>query len=120
MADLIERQLGLTPRRKIPNHALAAIMGEWARAKLTGAQALDALQIRLAERLTAAEQAEAQAIVSLVTSIPVSGSAAAIADGKASRALKITEITHVFDALDHGCAGYQTAAEVRAKLGIVG
>lgn len=118
MADLIERQLGLTTRGKISTHALSAIMGEWARGKLTGAQALNALETRGRERLTAAEQAEAQAIVNLVLNIPVTGSAAAIADGKASRALKIKEFTDVFDAMDWGCPGYQTAAEVRAKLGI--
>lgn len=119
MAELIERQLNLAPARtKISNHALSAILGEWARGKLTTVQALDALQVRGRERLTAAEQTEAQNIVNLVLNIPVAGSATAIADGRAQRALKIKEITDVFDAMDWGCTGYQTPAEIRAKLGI--
>jgi hypothetical protein len=119
LAELIERLLEeVEGKAKIPLHAFQATLAEWARGKLTGAQALDQLEALAPPRLNAAEQAEAQAIVNLVTSIPISGTAAAIADGKASRALKIKEIDDVFLLMDNHAPAYDSAAEVRSKLGI--
>lgn len=129
MAELIERLLVTdangalffpepTTRTKIALHLLQAILAEWARGKITAAQALDALEAAGPPRLSAAEQTEAQNIVNLVTGIAVSGSAAAIADGKASRALKIKEIEDVLYAMEQRVPLYSTPAEVRSKLGI--
>lgn len=125
MAELIEREMTngngepLAPSRgKIPIHVLQAVMAEWARGKITGAQALDALEAAALPRLTAAEQTEAQNIVNLVTNIPITGSAAAVADGKASRSLKIKEIEDVFYLMEIRAPLYSTPTEVRAKLGI--
>lgn len=119
MAELIERLLQEVPGKdKIPVHALQACMGEQARGKLTVTEALDQLEFLAPPRLNAAEQAEVSAIVNLVTSIPVTGSQAAQADGRAQRALKVTEIDQVFLLMDSRAPGYDTAAEVRAKLGI--
>jgi hypothetical protein len=119
MADLIERLMDLEPdRAKVPLHAFQAVLAEWSRGKLTAGQALDQLEAIAPPRLTANEQTEAQAIVTLVTSIPVTGSATAIADGRARRALKITEIADVFLCVDARLPAYDTPAEVRAKLGI--
>lgn len=125
MAELIEREmtdasgLPLLPgRAKVPLHLLQAVLAEWARGKITGVQALDVCEAAAPPRMTALEQAEAQNIVTLVTSIPVTGSAAAIADGKASRGLKIKEIEDVLYLMEQRVPLYSTPAEVRAKLGI--
>lgn len=122
MAELIEREMqeaSAAGRAKIPLHTLQAVLAEWARNKITNVQALDALEAAAPPRLNAAEVAEAQNIVNLVTNIAVSGSAAAIADGKASRSLKIKEIEDVLLLMETRSPLYSTPTEVRAKLGIV-
>lgn len=144
MAELIERLLDEVPgKTRIPIHLFQAILAEWARGKITGAQALDQLEAYAPPRLNTAEQAEAQAIVALVTAIPTPAAPVALGnnpaanalrdytlawsqrnEGLALRALKIEEIDQVFLALDHQAGAtsstllYNTAAEVRSKLGI--
>lgn len=118
---LYERLLGQDPARpKIPVHAFQSIAAEWARGKLTGAEANAAVAaVAGGVGLDAAEQADAQTLVGTVTSIPITGSATAIADGRARRALRVQEIDQVLLIADAGgVAGYTTAAEVKAKLGV--
>lgn len=145
MAELIEREMTdgngvpLIPgRAKIPIHLLQAVMAEWARSKITNVQALDALEAAAPPRLNAAEIAEAQNIVNLVTSIAVAAAPAALGNNPtanalrdyalawgqrdealAQRSLKIKEIEDVFYAMEQRAPLYSTPTEVRAKLGIV-
>lgn len=114
MADLIERLMGVNTdgRRKLPVHQFQAIAAEWGRASMTGAQATAALE------LNANEQAEAQLLVNTVTSIPITGSATAIADGRARRALRMQEIDQVLLIAEAKIPPLNTAAAVRTRLGL--
>jgi hypothetical protein len=113
---LYQRLLG-TAEPKIPIHAFQSVMGEWARGKLTGAQAQAVIGAISGAPLDAAEQADAQALVATITSIPVTGSQAAQADGRAQRAMKVHEIDQVLLLADAFAPGYSTEAELRQKLG---
>lgn len=124
---LYQRLLGIDPANpKLPIHAFQSVCAEWARGKLTGAQAnvIIGELCRVDDTpggvrpLTAAEQTEAQTLVNTVTSIPVTGSAAAIADGRAQRAMKVHEIDQVLLLADARAPGYSTEAELKAKLGV--
>ena len=53
-----------------------------------------------------------------VTSIPITGTAVQIADGRARRALRIQEIDQVLLLADALVPGYSTPTEVKAKLGV--
>lgn len=118
--SLYTRLLRLEPDRpKIPLHLFQATLAEWARGKLTDQQAQAIISgAGGGVPLNAGEAADATAIKNLVTSIPVSGSAAAQADGKAQRAMKVQEIDAVFLLVDARAAGYDTEAGIKAKLGI--
>lgn len=119
MADLIERLMGVHPTRsKIPVHQFQAIAAEWARGNFTGAQAQTAIEAVSGTPLSAAEQTEAQAIVNGFTSIPVTGSATAVADGRARRALRLAEIDQVFLLVDAQVPPYDNPAAVRTRLGL--
>lgn len=67
---------------KIPIHQFQAAVAEWSRAKLTGVQANSIITAVSGAPLTPAEQTEVQTLVNTVTSIPVTGSTAAQADGR--------------------------------------
>lgn len=114
MAELVERLMGLNTdgRRKLPVHQFQAIAAEWGRGTMTGAQATAALE------LSAAEASEAQAIVNTVTSIPITGSATAVADGRARRALRMLEIDQVLLIAERQLPPLDTPAAVRTRLGI--
>jgi hypothetical protein len=114
MADLIERLMGLHTdgRRKLPIHQFQAAAAEWGRGEMTGVQARDMFELNVAE------QAEAQAIVATVTSIVVTGSAAAQADARARRALRMQEIDHVLLLAEAKVPPLNTPAAVRTRLGI--
>jgi hypothetical protein len=117
--SLYTRLLDLEPSRpKIPVHLFQATLAEWARGKLSDAQAQAIISAAGGVPLNASEAADATAIKNLVTSIPVSGSAAAQADGRAQRAMKVQEIDAVFLLMDARAAGYDTEAGIKAKLGI--
>lgn len=105
---------------RIPAHLFIAVCGEWVRGKITASQANTIIQSLTGASLTAQDQTDALAIVNLVLSIPVSGSAANQADGRAQRALKLAEIEQVLYMADWrgGAPGYQRPSEVRAKLGL--
>lgn len=119
MGELYERILGQhATLPKIPVHGFQATAAEWARARLTGAQANTAITVMSGQPLGATGQTEAQDLVNTVTSIAVTGTAVQIADGKASRALRIQEIDQVLLLADSGIAGYSTAAGLVARLGV--
>lgn len=118
---LIGRDENLGPvDNRIPAHLFISVCGEWARGKITGAQASSIIQAQTGAPLTAQEQIDAQSVISLVTSISVSGATAAQAMGTAQRAMKLAEIEQVLYMADWrgGAPGYQRPSEVRAKLGL--
>jgi hypothetical protein len=93
-------------------------MGEWSRGKITGTQANTIITTVSGVALTAGEVTEATTLVGTVTSIPVTGSAAQIADGRARRAMRVTEIDQCLLLADAIAPGYSTEAELKAKLGV--
>jgi hypothetical protein len=107
---LIERLMGLE-EPKIPVHQFQATIAEWARGSITGAQAQVILSARGGQVLSSAEVAEAQA---LVATVPTGGQAAQVA----ARAMRLIEIDQVFLLAEYGVTPYNTAAAVRARLGI--
>ena len=113
---LYERLMGVEDPR-IPVHQFQAAAAEWARGSITGAQA-NTLIAATGAPLTGPEQTEAQALVNTVTSIPITGSATAQADGRARRALRMFEIDQVLMLAELRTAPYDTAAAVRTRLGV--
>lgn len=103
---------------KIGVHAFQSTAAEWARGKLTQAQANAIVTAMTGVGLSASEQSEAQTLVNTVTSIPITGSATAIADGRARRALRVQEIDQVLLLADIRAPGYDTPTAVKAKLGV--
>jgi hypothetical protein len=119
MASLYERLMGAHPDRpKIPVHQFQSIAAEWARGNVTGPQANTYVEQVSGVSLDATEQQEAQDLVDTVLAIPVTGSATAIADGRARRALRIQEIDQVLLLAETRIAPYDTPAAVRARLGV--
>ncbi len=111
---LIERLMGLdeeTNGKKIAVHAFQAIASEWARGRLTADQANAAIIHNCGQGLDAAERAEAQAIVGTVPG----GSTTAQQVARAIRQIEIDQILLLADSLT---PPYDTAAAVRARLGI--
>jgi formyltetrahydrofolate hydrolase len=88
---LIERLMGLE-EPKIPVHQFQATIAEWARGSITGAQAQVILSARGGQVLSSAEVA--------------------------ARAMRLIEIDQVFLLAEYGVTPYNTAAAVRARLGI--
>lgn len=104
---LYDRILGVDAENpKIPIHGFSALMGEFARGRLTGAQAQAGVTVISGQPLTPAEVAEAQTLLATI-----SGSATA----KLARA---KEIEDTLTLSENGVAGYSTAAEVKARLGV--
>lgn len=114
---LADRLCGVAGSNKIPIHSFQAIIAEWARGNITGAQAQAALEQSSGAPLTAGEVTEATNLVSSITSIPVTGSAAQIADGRARRALRAQEIDQVLLLADGRLAPYDDPATVKTRLG---
>lgn len=90
---------------KIPVHLFTATLAEFARGRITGAQAQAIINAATGAPLSAAEVTEAQALLATIT-----GSATA----KLARA---TEIDHVLMLSEHRATGYDPPA-VRARLGV--
>jgi len=111
------RLLGTDPDNpKIPIHQFQAVAAEWARGRITGAQANTIIGIasRSVDEpapLTAPEVVEAQ---TLVSSVPV-GTTSAI---KADRALRLLEIEQILNLADILAPGYDTEAALKTKLGV--
>ncbi len=111
---LIERLMGIDEEvngPKIPVHAFQAISSEWARGRITADQANTAVIHNSGQGLSAAERAEAQALVSTVPG----GSTTA---QQVQRALRQIEIDQVLLLADNQTPPYDTAAAVRARLGL--
>jgi len=103
---LYERLMGQGPSPTIPVHQFSAIMAEFARGRVTGAQA----QVAVAEvsdgvPLDAGEVAEAQALLATI-----SGSATA----KLARAKEIDDVLM----LGGLTTAYGTASLVKTRLGV--
>jgi hypothetical protein len=115
---LYERLLKLDPARpRIPVHQFQSVAAEWARGKITAADANTIIAACSGGvGLDAGESTEAQTLVGTVTAIPITGTAVQIADGRARRALRVQEIDQVL--LLAGMPGYDTAAALKAKLGV--
>lgn len=103
---------------KIQLHMFQSVLAEWARGKITGAQAQQIVEQQSGAPLTPQDVTDCQALVATVTSIPITGSAVVIADGRARRALRISEIDQVLLLADCRAIGYDTEAALRSKLGV--
>jgi hypothetical protein len=113
------RLLGADPTSpKIPIHAFQSVAGEWARGKITNQQANTIVATISGVGLSAEEATEAQTLVTTVTSIALTGSAAQIADARARRAARVTEIDQCLLLADAGAPGYATEVDLKAKLGV--
>lgn len=103
---LYERLMGEDVLPKIPIHQFQATVGEFARGRLTAAQANAIIGQISGVPLTAGELTEAQTLLNTVT-----GAATA----KLARAKEIDDVLMLAELL---VAGYSTPAEVRARLGV--
>lgn len=118
MSDLIERLMSAhSTRPNIPVDRFLALLGEWGAGAITAAQAQEGIAaVSGGVALNPAEQQEANLVAQSVLSIAVAGSAAAVADGKASRALRWDKIERVLTAA--GAPPFATAEDVRNALGL--
>lgn len=98
--------LGNLVEGKIPIHAFSSILAEFARGRLTGAQANAAVELVSGMPLNAAEQTEAQALLATIT-----GSATA----KLARAKEVDDVLILGE---HQVVEYNTPTEVRIRLGV--
>lgn len=96
---------------KIPIHQFQAAAAEWARGRITGAQANTIIQTVSGAALDAGEQAEAQTLVNTVQP----GTTTA---NKADRAMRWFEIDQILMLADSNVPGYDTPTAVKAKLGV--
>jgi hypothetical protein len=102
---LYERIIGVE-EFKIPVHSFSALMAEYARTRITGAQAQAGVELTSGAPLTPAEVVEAQTLLATIT-----GSATA-------RLARAKEIDDVLMLAEHHVVQYDTAAEIRARLGV--
>jgi hypothetical protein len=102
---LYERLIG-TEDFKIPVHQFQATLAEFGRNRLSGAQAQAVIEFVSGVPLDATATTEAQALLATVT-----GSASA-------RMTRVVEIDHVLMLAEVGAPGYDTAALVKARLGV--
>jgi hypothetical protein len=114
---LADRLCGVTGSAKIPIHSFQAIVAEWARGNITGQQAQDGITAMSGTALSAGEVTEATSLVNSITSIPITGTAVQIADGRARRALRAQEIDQVLLLADARIAPYDVPATVKSRLG---
>jgi len=104
---LYDRLLGTSEQvAKISVHAFQATLGEFARGRLTGAQAQSLLASISGSPLAPDEVTEAQTLLATFT-----GSATA----KLARA---TEVDHVLLLAEGRAPGYDTPAAVKTRLGV--
>lgn len=108
---LVERLMGLTPTvngPRIPVHEFQALAAQWSKGNITGAQAQTAVTFVSGQGLNAAEQTEAQAIVNTITSLPAA----------VDRFARMQNVDQVLLLASSQCPPFDTAAAVRAALGI--
>lgn len=109
---LYDRLLGVDPvGAKIPVHAFQAIVAQWAKGGMTLAQARAGVIQVSGVALTPAEEAEVQ---TLVNSVPTGSTTA----NQAARALRMAEIDQVLLLADSRIPPFDTAAGIRARLGV--
>jgi hypothetical protein len=102
--SIYDRVLGVEKPR-IPVHQFQAILAEFARGRLTGAQAQAAVEQISGEPLDQAEVAEAQTLLATFT-----GSATA----KLARAKEVDDVLLLASML----VQYDTSASLKARLGV--
>jgi hypothetical protein len=103
---LYERLIGVDGSVKLPLHAFQAVLAEYGRGRITGAQAQDVISAISGAPLSAGEITEAQSLLATVT-----GSATA-------KLARIAEIDHVLLLAEHGAPGYSTPGEIKTRLGV--
>lgn len=103
---LYARLIGTVETGKIPVHVFQATLAEFARTRITGAQAQAIISASSGEPLTAAEVTEAQTLLATIT-----GSVTA----KLARA---TEVDHVLLLAEARAPGYDTPALIATRLGV--
>lgn len=96
---------------RIPIHQFQSTIAEWARGRITGAQANAIITALSGAALDAGEVTEA---TTLVNTVPTGATTA----NKADRALRLQEIDHVLLLADAQSPGYTTPALVKARLGV--
>lgn len=112
---LYERVLGITDAGdtnvpgRIPIHQFVAVMGEFARGRVTGAQAQAIVERVSGSPLTAGEAQEAQTLLGTVT-----GSTA----NKLARAKEIEDVLVIAERGRGGDPSYGTPSQVKARLGV--
>lgn len=102
---LYARLMGFEPF-KIPIHQFQALMGEFARGTLTGAQTQTAIEALSGAPLSPAEVTEAQALL------------ASIAGSLSAKLARAKEIDDVLLLAESGTPPYNTIAAIKARLGV--
>jgi hypothetical protein len=104
---LYSRLLGIDATNpKIPLHGFSALMGEFARGRLTGAEAQAGVELISGAPLTPGEVTEAQTLLATVTGTT------------AAKLLRAKEIEDVVMLGENRVVQYDTAAEIQARLGV--
>jgi hypothetical protein len=103
---LYERLIGVEGSVKLPLHAFQAVLAEYGRGRITGAQAQDVISAISGAPLSAGEIAEAQSLLATVTGTTM------------AKLARITEIDHVLILGEHGAPGYATPEEIKTRLGV--
>ena len=103
--SLYDRLLGIAGD-KIPAHQFQATLAEFARGRLTGAQAQAVISAASGSPLSPSEVTEAQALLATFT-----GSAAV----KLARAKEVDDVLML---AEDGLPGYDTVALVKTRLGV--
>ncbi len=96
---------------RIPIHQFQSTVAEWARGRITGTQANTIIAAVSGAPLTPAEVTEA---TTLVGTVPTGGTTAQ----QAARALRLLEIDQILMLAENRVPQYDTAALVKAKLGV--
>jgi anti-sigma factor ChrR (cupin superfamily) len=91
---------------KIPVHPFQSALAEFARGRITGAQAQAIISAVAGEPLSPSEVTEAQALLATIN-----GSATA-------KLARVVEIDHVLLLADSRAPGYDTGALIGARLGV--
>jgi hypothetical protein len=91
----------------LPSHQFSYAMREYARGKMTRAEVLAAVNAWLEGPLTAQEQTDSGLIADLIDG----------AGSSANKMMKAVEIGDVMGLAEMGAPGYQTRAELKAKIG---
>ncbi len=103
---LFARLIGSVETGKIPVHVFQSTLAEFARNRLTGAQAQAIISASSGEPLTASEITEAQALLATITGTVT------------AKLARSTEIDHVLLLAEARAPGYDTPSLIAARLGV--